>query len=174
MKSCFLFALALLIICGHVQAQKLSAEKIKNREVQYAPHTELKKHPLPAMTFQRPGLASEKERTEIVNQIIYPVINESPRAIAAVVVELVPMHPHPKTQEEIGFTKITVLVLWHDGGYAGALLEKNKDGHFNKDAYLVLLGGDADECDDGEDSEQPNSSPVAARIRIAHSRTRLY
>jgi hypothetical protein len=176
MKSYLLAALVLLIVCSHAQAQKLSAEKINNRRVQYAPSTELEKYPLPAMTFQRSGLASEKERTEIVNEIIYPLINESPRAIAAVVVELVPINPHPKTQAEIGFKQMTVLVLWHDGGYVGVLLEKNKDGHFDKDAYLLLLESDVNECEHEEDlapqSSKRSTRVVATRTRVAQRKTR--
>jgi hypothetical protein len=155
MKRMALATLVLLIVCGgSIQAQSLSAEKIKNPGIRYAPATKLKEFPLPAIALERAGLASEQERDEVLNKIVYPLINKSPLPIAAVVVNFLPINPHAKTQSEIGFRKITVSVLWHNGNHAGALFEKNKDGHFDDDAYAIFLGeGDGccseDECETG-------------------------
>jgi hypothetical protein len=176
MKSFFISALVLLLAGSHVQAQKLSVAKLRNRGVRYAPHAAFKKYPLPVVNFQRPGLASEKERMEIVEEIVYPLVNESPRAIAAVVLELVPVNPHPKTRAEIAFNQITVLVLWHDGGYTGASFDRNVDGHFGKDTYRLLLGTGTDECAHDEDSAPPvgerSDLKVATRRRAPQRKLR--
>lgn len=154
-----ILALALLLTASYAaSAQNLSIEKVHNPHVLYAPAAELKKYPFPAVAIRRGGLANDAETAEIMDKIVYPVVNKSEQAIAAVVIDLLPRNPHPKTQEEIGFDKITVDVLWHGGGYVGALIEKEKNGHFAQDAHVVLLGADDDGCDDGEDVPESNFS----------------
>ncbi|MGH9907323.1 MAG: hypothetical protein ACRD8U_17275 [Pyrinomonadaceae bacterium] len=61
-------------------------------------------------------------------QIVYPVLNKSPKPVAAMVVTFFPDEPH-----------ITVLALWHGEDFRSVLIERNAQGRFNNDAYKVLL-----------------------------------
>ena len=60
--------------------------------------------------------------------IVYPLTNRSPKPIAAFVVTFLPDSPD-----------ITVLVLWHDTSFVGALVERDARGHFKADAYKAFL-----------------------------------
>jgi hypothetical protein len=68
-------------------AQSVNVTKIKNRQVRYAAPSAVKVFPVPAIGWQRAGLASQSQRNEVLNKIVYPVINKSSNAIAAIIVE---------------------------------------------------------------------------------------
>ena len=120
-------ALALLPCVAHGQT-KLEARRVKNPKVAYAPASKVKTFPFPAVNFVRGGLARPTDEREIMDGIVYPLVNRSPKPIAAFVVTFSPDDPN-----------ITVRVLWHDTSFVGALVERDARGHFKADAYKVFL-----------------------------------
>ena len=60
--------------------------------------------------------------------VVYPLVNRSPKPIAAFVVTFLPDHPNPG-----------VLVIWHDTAFKDILVERDARGHFKADAYKVFL-----------------------------------
>lgn len=114
--------------------QTLSARRIRNPRVSYTPGAKFRSYPIPPVVFERGGLAKKGEREEIIEKVVYPLINETERAIAAFVVEFYPDKPY-----------IGVTIIWQTsaarfmGSYWAALVNKNKEGHFDKDAYRVFF-----------------------------------
>jgi hypothetical protein len=112
----------------------LRVSRIKNSHVNYMPNSRIRKYPVPAVVFQREGLASPEDRGEIFENIIYPAINKSDKPIAAVVAEFYRDRP------EIGVT-----LMWHasssfgDSQYFSTLISRDKTGHFDKGSYLRLF-----------------------------------
>ena len=112
----------------------LRVSRIKNSHLNYMPNSQIRKYPVPAVVFQREGLALPEDRSEIFENIIYPAINKSDKPIAAVVVEFYRDRP------EIGVT-----LIWHASGsfgdsqYYSALISRNKMGHFDRGSYLRLF-----------------------------------
>jgi hypothetical protein len=124
-------AVCLLVSAAGVAApqnRKLEERKIRNPGVAYAPAGKLRRYPFPVVNFEREGLARPGDQKEIMEGIIYPVINKSKRPVAAMIVTFYPEEPH-----------ITVLVLWHGEQFRGVLIERNAAGHFDADAYKVFL-----------------------------------
>ena len=115
-------------------AQNLRASKIRNRHVRYIPSEKLKQYPVPPIIFERGGLAKKEDQNEIIEKIIYPVVNNSARPVAAVVIELYPDKP-----------SIGVTIIWHGVdptgavNFSSALIDRNKGGHFDEDAYKVFF-----------------------------------
>jgi hypothetical protein len=115
----------------------LSLSKIKNSHINYMPNSQIRKYPVPAVVFQREGLALPEDRSEIFENIIYPAINKSDKPIAAVVVEFY------HDRREIGVT-----LIWHASAslgvsqYHSALISRNKMGHFDGGSYLPLFPED--------------------------------
>ena len=115
-------------------AQNLRANRIRNRHVRYIPSEKLKQYPVPPIIFERGGLAKSEERNEIIEKIVYPVINNSTRPVAAVVIELYP------DKSSIGVT-----IIWHGVdptgavNFSSALIARNNAGHFEADAYKVFF-----------------------------------
>jgi hypothetical protein len=69
----------------------IELEKIKSPSVKYSKHTDLSSFPIPVVSFKRGGLASgAEELNEIIEKIIYPMINESPDPISAMIIEYFP------------------------------------------------------------------------------------
>jgi hypothetical protein len=131
----FIVAGLLLISSASVcSAQSLSASRIRNRRVRYVASEKLKQYPVPPIIFERGGLASKLDQKEIIGKIIYPVVNKSDQPVAAVVVEFFPDNP-----------SIAVTVVWHGVdrtgavNFVGALIDRNKAGHFDADAYKVFF-----------------------------------
>lgn len=130
MTRCF-WAICLLIYLtnsAYAQSKKLQARNVNNPKVAYVSVESIKRFPLPVVNFVREGLARSGDQDEIIKKIVYPVVNKSPKPVAAMVVTFFPDEPH-----------ITVLVLWHGEDFRSVLIERNAQGHFNNDAYKVLL-----------------------------------
>ena len=113
---------------AYPQNKRLQARKISNPKISYAPARRIKRYPFPVVNFEREGLAREGDQQEILDKIVYPVINKSREPIAAIVVTFLPDSPH-----------ITVLVLWHGERFVGQLIERNAQGHFDADAYKLIF-----------------------------------
>jgi hypothetical protein len=62
---------------------------------------------------------------EIIQKIVYPIINESADPIATIIIEYFPHLPG----------NIGVEVYWTNGGGRGALIDKLADGHYDAEAY---------------------------------------
>ena len=130
----FLTIAALLIsTASPCCAQSLSASRIRNPRVKYVPSGKLRRYPVPPIIFERGGLSNKNERDEIIEKIIYPVINRSREPVAAAIVEFFPDKP-----------SIAIKIVWHgvdrDGTVdsVGALIERNKAGHFDADTYKLF------------------------------------
>ena len=121
--------LLLWLTCGvYPQNKRLQARKIRNPKVSYAPARQIKRFPLPVVNFEREGLARPGDQQEILDGIVYPLINKSKKPIAAIIVTYYPDKPHR-----------TVLVLWHGDAFIGQLIERNAEGHFDVNAYKVFF-----------------------------------
>lgn len=134
MAKLLLVVLLLISSTAVSSAQNLRASRIKNQRVKYIPSEKLKQYPVPPIIFERGGLARKGDQNEIIEKIIYPVVNKSARPVAAVVIEFYPDSP-----------SIGVTVIWHGTdptgavNFAGALIDRNKAGHFDADAYRVFF-----------------------------------
>lgn len=137
-KLTFLFLLALTAV-GSISAQEIDSRRINNPDVRYVPNAEVEKNPIPSLVFERGGLASEAERKEILEKIVYPLINTTKQPIVAVIVEF------RKDKKD----EILLSVILREGVSAGVLIKKNKDGKFDDDAYKIFPD-EEDGCDDGE------------------------
>lgn len=124
--------LALLPCVAQGQAQ-LQARRVKNPKVVYAPASKVKTFPFPVVNFERGGLARPADEKEIMDGIVYPLVNRSPKPIAAFVVTYLPDSPN-----------LTVRVIWHDTSFVGALVERDARGHFKADAYKIFLEDNSD------------------------------
>lgn len=137
-KILFLF-LFVLTATNSFSAQDLDSRRINNPSVRYISNAEVEKNPVPALVFERGGLASEAERKEIIEKIVYPLINTTKQPIVAVIVEF----RKDKKNE------ILLSVILREGVSVGVLIKKNKDGQFDDDAYKIFPD-DEDGCNDGE------------------------
>ncbi len=109
---------------------KIELEKIKSPSVKYSKYTDLSSFPIPVVSFKRSGLASgAEELKEIIEKIIYPIINESPDPISAMIIEYFPHLPG----------KVGVEIYWTNGGMHGALIDKLADGHYDAGAYRIFF-----------------------------------
>jgi len=109
---------------------KIELEKIKSPSVKYSKYKDLSSFPIPVVSFKRSGLASgAEELNEIIEKIIYPIINESPDPISAMIIEYFPHLPG----------KVGVEIYWTNGGVRGGLVDKGADGHYDAGAYKILF-----------------------------------
>ena len=109
---------------------KIELEKIKSPSVKYSKYRDLSSFPIPVVSFKRSGLASgSEEMSEIIEKIIYPIINESPDPISAMIIEYFPHLPG----------KIGVEIYWTNGGMRGALIDKLADGQYDPGAYKIFF-----------------------------------
>ena len=130
-KCLWLVCLIALLPCAAEGRQRtLQARRVKNPKVAYAPPSKVKTFPFPAVNFERGGLARPTDEKEIMDGIVYPLVNQSPKPIAAFVVTFSPDSP-----------SIGVLVLWHDTSFVGAMVERDARGHFKPDSYKIFLEG---------------------------------
>jgi hypothetical protein len=130
MRRCLLVVCLAGCMAGAAAAQNkaLRANRVKNPKIVYAPAARVKRFPFPVVNFEREGLARKTDEKEIMDGIVYPLVNRSEKPVAAVVVTFLPDSPN-----------ITVLVLWHGTDFTGALVERDARGHFRTDAYKVFL-----------------------------------
>jgi hypothetical protein len=110
------------------QNRRLQARRIRNPKISYAPAEKIRRYPFPVVNFEREGLAKKGDQQEILDKIVYPVINKSIKPVAAIIVTFYPDEPH-----------ITVLVLWHGDEFRGQVIERNTEGHFDANAYEVFF-----------------------------------
>ncbi len=110
------------------QNHRLQPRKVRNPKVAYVPATKLKQFPFPVVNIVREGLATKTDITEIMERIVYPTINKSPKPIASIIIEFYPNESH-----------IGVTVLWHGVDFQSTLIERNSTGHFDLDAYKVFF-----------------------------------
>ena len=132
-RKCLLLVCLLVCPAGGARSQnkELRANRVRNRSVSYAPAARVRRFPFPVVNFERGGLARKGDEREIMDGIVYPLVNRSPRPIAAVIVTFYPDEPH-----------ITVLALWHGTDFKGILIERDARGHFPADAYKVFFEED--------------------------------
>ena len=133
MKCLWLACLLALAPCAARGQKGLQARRVRNPKVVYAPASRVKTFPFPVVNLVRGGLARPGDEKEIMDGIVYPLVNQSPKPIAAFVVTFSPDGPN-----------ITVRVLWHDTSFVGALVERDARGHFKADAYKIFLEDDSD------------------------------
>ena len=109
---------------------KIELEKIKSLSVKYSKYTDLSCFPIPVVSFKRGGLASgTEELREIIEKIIYPIINETPDPISAMIIEYFPQLPG----------KVGLEIYWTNGGMRAGLIDKNADGHYDPGAYKTFF-----------------------------------
>lgn len=120
--------LALAPCAAGARQTTLQARRVKNPKVAYAPASKVKTFPFPVVNFVRGGLARPGDEKEIMDGIVYPLVNRSPKPIAAVVVTFSPDSP-----------SLGVRVLWHDTSFVGAMVERDARGHIKADAYKIFL-----------------------------------
>jgi hypothetical protein len=109
---------------------KVNLEKIKPSSVRYTKYTDLSVFPIPVVSFKRSGLASSaEEMDEIMEKIIYPLINKSSDPISAIIVEFFPNLPG-----KVGFE-----IYWSNGAMRGSLIDKSADGHYDREAYKLFF-----------------------------------
>ena len=137
MKRKFLWLVCVLALppcAASGQNRGLQAQRVRNPKVAYAPASKVKTFPFPAVNFVRGGLARPTDVKEIMDGVVYPLVNQSPKPIAAFVITFEPDNP------DLG-----VLVLWHDTSFADMLVQRNARGHFAPDAYKIFLQDETDE-----------------------------
>ena len=123
-----IFFLFCLTNIAYPQNIRLQTRKIRNPRVLYQPAERIRRYPFPVVNFERAGLAREGDQQEIMEKIVYPVINRSRMPIAAIIVTFYDDNPD-----------ITVLVLWHGNEFRGQVIERNAQGRFDANAYKVFL-----------------------------------
>lgn len=136
MKRKYLLLFCLLALLPLVaRGQKaLQARRVRNPKVVYAPASKVKTFPFPVVNFVRGGLAEPSDEKEIMDGIVYPLVNRSPKPIAAFVVTFLPDNPN-----------LGVLVIWHDTSFKEMLVERTGRGRIPSDAYKIFLQDETDE-----------------------------
>lgn len=124
-----------LLPCAAQGQRQLQAQRVRNPKIVYAPASKVKTFPFPALNFVRGGLARPSDEKEILDGIVYPLVNQSPKPIAAFVVTFDPDSPQ----------SIGVLVIWHDTSFQDVLVERDARGHVAPDAYKIFLVDETDE-----------------------------
>lgn len=132
-KSLWLVCCFVLLPCVAQGQKALQARRVKNPKVVYAPPSRVKTFPFPVVNFVRGGLAGPSDEKEVMDSIIYPLVNRSPKPIAAFVVTFEPDKPY-----------LEVLVIWHDANFIDTLVHRDARGHIKADAYKDFLLEDSD------------------------------
>ena len=127
-KCLWVVCLLALLPCAAEGQKSLQARRVRNPRVAYAPASKVRSFPFPVVNFVRGGLARPSDEKEILDGIVYPLVNQSPKPIAAFVVTFSPDDPN-----------LTVLVIWHDTSFVDALVERDARGHIKADAYKDFL-----------------------------------
>lgn len=130
----WLVCLLALLPCVARGQKVLQARRVRNPKVIYAPAAKVKTFPFPVVNFVRGGLAEPSDEKEIMDGIVYPLVNRSPKPIAAFVVTFSPDTPN-----------LGVLVLWHDTSFQDMLVERTGRGRIPADAYKIFLFDETDE-----------------------------
>lgn len=136
MKRKFLWLVCLLALvpCAAWGQRELQARRVRNPRVVYAPASKVKTFPFPAVNFVRGGLARPGDEREIMDGVVYPLVNQSPKPVAAFIVTF-----EPGDSKGVG-----VLVIWHDTSFKDMLVERTGRGRIPADAYKIFLEDEAD------------------------------
>ena len=135
-KCVWLVCLLALLPCpAPAQNRELQARRVRNPKVAYAPASDVKRFPFPVVNFARGGLARPTDEKEIMDGSVYPLVNQSPKPIAAFVVEFWPDRPK----------SIGVLVIWHDTSFMDVMVDRTALGHIAPNAYKLFLQDETDE-----------------------------
>jgi hypothetical protein len=132
MKRRWLWLVCLLALppcAASGQNRELQAARVKNPKVAYAPRGRVRSFPFPVVNFVREGLARPTDVREIMEGVVYPLVNRSAKPIAAFVVEFSPDQPK----------SVGVLVLWHGADFSDTTVERDARGHIAPDAYKIFL-----------------------------------
>lgn len=133
-RKCLLLVCLLALLPSVARGQKvLQARRVRNPKVVYAPASKVKTFPFPVVNFVRGGLAEPSDEKEIMDGIVYPLVNRSPKPIAAFVVTFSPDTPN-----------LGVLVLWHDTSFKEMSVERTGRGRIPSDAYKIFLEDETD------------------------------
>ena len=135
-RKCLLLVclLALAPCAAWAQNKGLQARRVRNPRVVYAPASKVKTFPFPVVSYVRGGLARPDDMKEIMDGIVYPLVNRSPKPIAAFVVTFARDTPN-----------LDVLVIWHDTDTVASLVERDTRGHIAPDAYKLFLIDETDQ-----------------------------
>jgi hypothetical protein len=108
----------------------LDPARLDRAPVRYRLAAGLAAFPVPVVAARRGGLsAGTDEMVEIREKILYPLLERSPTAVAAIVLEWYPGQP-----DALG-----VVVLWADGATRESLIPRTPTGRYAASAYEVLL-----------------------------------
>jgi hypothetical protein len=108
----------------------LDASHLASAPVRYSAQAALQSFPVPVVHWRRAGLmAGEAEAEEIKSKLIYPVLLDSKKPVAAFIVEFL-----PTDAQQIGVT-----VLWTSGETAEAAIARSPQGKYAADAYRVFF-----------------------------------
>ena len=132
-KCLWLVCLLTLLPCVARGQRELQARRVRNPKVVYAPASKVKTFPFPVVNFVRGGLAEPSDEKEIMDGVVYPLVNRSPKPIAAFVVTFSPDDP-----------QVGVLVIWHDTSFKDVSVERTGRGRIPPDAYKIFLEDDSD------------------------------
>ena len=123
---------------------EVDAAKLKGGAVEYIPPKKLKKFPAPPLLFVNDKEELRELREEVEDKIIYPFLCESEVPILSITVDLCP--EILGAEGERGCVKngdsplmIRLDVSGADGSESMSMIERNKGGGIDKDAYLKLL-----------------------------------
>jgi hypothetical protein len=108
----------------------LDAAHLTAAPVLYSTQASLPAFPVPVLHWRRAGLmAGAAEAEEIKSKLIYPMLLESKKPVAAFIVEFL-----PNDTQQIGLT-----VLWTDGETSEAAIARSPQGRYAAGAYKVLF-----------------------------------
>ena len=108
----------------------LDAARLSKSSVKYDDAPKIVTFPVPAISARREGLSSGRaELDEIKEKILYPLVERSPKAVSAIVLEWQPGLP-----EVLG-----VSVIWSDGQVRESLIPRKPPGHYDERAYEVFF-----------------------------------
>ena len=125
------FAIAFLF--GHAALASefgIDASRLKNSAVRYRDHAQISDFPVPVIAVRRAGLsAGANEIVEIKEKVLYPLVEQSRKALSAIVLEWYPGQPNV----------LGIVVLWSDGETRESLIPRSSQGAYDAKAYESLL-----------------------------------
>jgi len=109
---------------------QLDASRLATAPVRYSSAATLQGFPIPVVYWRRAGLmAGEAEAEGIKSGVLYPLLLESRKPVAAFIVEFL-----PASDWQIGIT-----VLWSDGQARETAIARSPQGKYAADAYKALM-----------------------------------
>jgi hypothetical protein len=125
--------LAFAALLGHAAAAAdfaIDPSRLNKSAVLYRDQAQLTDFPLPVVSTRRAGLsAGPQEITEIKEKILYPLIENSRKALSAIVFEWYPGQPNA----------LGVLVLWSDGETRESMVARTVQGNYDAKAYEIFF-----------------------------------